>query len=142
MWPNPQFTADLVTFTEEILNGKLRLLCSEMRLSLSSFDIAKQSHWTKATPQLLCEMWSFVKQQEHQRGGDRRKIRTNILTMKFPEPRRWLNHREEDKPKLVYVIRMKRTNVHGINSFPPKAIVVNPIQAVPKMRNSDNVRTF
>ena len=26
MWPNPQFPADLVTFTEEILNGKLRFL--------------------------------------------------------------------------------------------------------------------
>ena len=23
MWPNPQFPADLITFTEEILNGKL-----------------------------------------------------------------------------------------------------------------------
>ena len=23
MWPNPQFPADLVTFTEEIRNGKL-----------------------------------------------------------------------------------------------------------------------
>ena len=28
MWPNPQETADLVIFTEEILNGKLRLLFS------------------------------------------------------------------------------------------------------------------
>ena len=28
MWPNPQFPADLVTFTEEILNGKLHFLCS------------------------------------------------------------------------------------------------------------------
>ena len=27
MWPNPRFPADLVTFTEEILNGKL-FLCS------------------------------------------------------------------------------------------------------------------
>ena len=27
MWPNPQFPADLVTFTEEIFNGKLNL-CS------------------------------------------------------------------------------------------------------------------
>ena len=26
MWPNPQETADLVTFTEEIFNGKLRNL--------------------------------------------------------------------------------------------------------------------
>ena len=28
MWPNAQETADLVTFTEEILHGKLRFLCS------------------------------------------------------------------------------------------------------------------
>ena len=26
MWPNPQFPADLVTFTEEILNGKLHFM--------------------------------------------------------------------------------------------------------------------
>ena len=29
MWPNPQFPADLVTFAEEILNGKLHFLCSD-----------------------------------------------------------------------------------------------------------------
>ena len=28
MWPNLQKTVDLVTFTEEILNGKLHFLCS------------------------------------------------------------------------------------------------------------------
>ena len=28
MSPNPQFPADLVTFTVEILNGKLHFLCS------------------------------------------------------------------------------------------------------------------
>ena len=28
MWPNPQESVDLVTFTEEILNGKLHFLCS------------------------------------------------------------------------------------------------------------------
>ena len=28
MWPNPQKTANLVTFTEEILNEKLHFLCS------------------------------------------------------------------------------------------------------------------
>ena len=28
MGPNPQETADLVSFTEEILNGKLQFLCS------------------------------------------------------------------------------------------------------------------
>ena len=29
MWPNLKETADLVTFTEEILNGKLHFLSSE-----------------------------------------------------------------------------------------------------------------
>ena len=28
MWPNTQFPSDVVTFTEEILNGKLHFLCS------------------------------------------------------------------------------------------------------------------
>ena len=33
MWPNPQETADLVTFTEEILNEKLHFLCSVTNLN-------------------------------------------------------------------------------------------------------------
>ena len=32
MWPNLEFPADLVTFTEEILNGKLHFLSSEVSL--------------------------------------------------------------------------------------------------------------
>ena len=36
MRPNPKETADLVTFTEEILNGKLHFLCSGYDLSSSS----------------------------------------------------------------------------------------------------------
>ena len=31
MWPNPQETAHLVTFTEEILNEKLHFFCSEIK---------------------------------------------------------------------------------------------------------------
>ena len=30
MWQNPQETADLITFTEEILNGKLHFLFREI----------------------------------------------------------------------------------------------------------------
>ena len=36
-WPNPHFSADLVTFTEEILNGKLRCLCSQRLKSQTCF---------------------------------------------------------------------------------------------------------
>ena len=32
MWPNLQETADLVTFTEKIFNGKLHFLCSVWNL--------------------------------------------------------------------------------------------------------------
>ena len=28
MWPNPQFPADLISFTEEIHNGNLHFVCS------------------------------------------------------------------------------------------------------------------
>ena len=34
MWPNPQFPANLVTFTEEILNGKLHFLRSAIKFCL------------------------------------------------------------------------------------------------------------
>ena len=29
MWPNPQETVDVITFDEEILNGKLCFLCND-----------------------------------------------------------------------------------------------------------------
>ena len=35
MWPNPQETSDLVTFTEEILNWKLHFLCSVVEDQIS-----------------------------------------------------------------------------------------------------------
>ena len=36
MCPNPQFPADLVTLTEEILNGKFQFLCSIKFASLNA----------------------------------------------------------------------------------------------------------
>ena len=39
MWPNAQSPADLVTFTEEILNGKLHFLCSESKSFWRFFSI-------------------------------------------------------------------------------------------------------
>ena len=45
MWPNPQFAANLVTFTEEILHGKLPSLCSSY-ISVSLSTIGKKSLWS------------------------------------------------------------------------------------------------
>ena len=41
MWPNPQETEDLVTFTEEILNGKLQFLCRDICIKMNSLLIQK-----------------------------------------------------------------------------------------------------
>ena len=38
MWPNPQFPADLVTFTEEVLNGKLYFMCSVFNAEKERFN--------------------------------------------------------------------------------------------------------
>ena len=35
MWLDPEETADLVTFTEEMLNGKLHFSCSDFIYSLT-----------------------------------------------------------------------------------------------------------
>ena len=44
MWPNPQFPADLVIFTEEILNGKLHFLCSVcVLLKVAEFTLKRHS---------------------------------------------------------------------------------------------------
>ena len=40
MWPNPQFPANLVTFTEEILSERLYLLCSETHSSIKHIQIS------------------------------------------------------------------------------------------------------
>ena len=41
MWPNPQFPAHLVTFTEEILIGKLHFLCNEWNIMLCIINSTK-----------------------------------------------------------------------------------------------------
>ena len=51
MWPNPQETVVLVTFPEEILNGKLHFLCSDFgALQSFSADLIR--------PQVKCNLIS------------------------------------------------------------------------------------
>ena len=57
MSPNPQETTDLVTFTEEILKGKLDFLCSEIfksKFNLIPFKrIIMLNHYLKVLPKLF-----------------------------------------------------------------------------------------
>ena len=47
MWPNPQDTADLVTFTKEIFNGKFHFLCNAYSGPEEAVNILwnKKKHW-------------------------------------------------------------------------------------------------
>ena len=63
MWPNSQFPADLVTFTEKILNGKLHFLCSArwyIHLSLNIISTYLvlvhlfKDHWGLVHELLVC----------------------------------------------------------------------------------------
>ena len=71
MWPNPQQTADLVTFTEEILNGKLYILCTVTTTKIELLCFFRSSHrrfsvrkgilrnFTKFTGKHLCQSLLF-----------------------------------------------------------------------------------
>ena len=48
MWPNPLETADLVTFTEEVLNGKLYFACSDFA-KLQLFNTGLTRHNVNGT---------------------------------------------------------------------------------------------
>ena len=65
MWPNPQETANSVTFTEEILNGKLQYLCSAcwyIHLSLNIIStylvlvLLFKDHWGFVHELLVCSL--------------------------------------------------------------------------------------
>ena len=65
MWPNPQETANSVTFTEEILNGKLQYLCSAcwyIHLSLNIIStylvlvLLFKDHWGLVHELLVCSL--------------------------------------------------------------------------------------
>ena len=62
MWPNPQETADLVTFTEETLNGKLHFLRSEcwsvvfkdrLQILLPSIEWIWTNQLTSISPEII-----------------------------------------------------------------------------------------
>ena len=53
MWPNPQFSGDLVTFTEKILNGKLHFLCSHRDYYQSSKIMIEYVHLDENVPDVF-----------------------------------------------------------------------------------------
>ena len=48
MWPNPQFPAYLIAFTEEILNGKFRFLYSYSSVRIFTMDSHGLENWNRS----------------------------------------------------------------------------------------------
>ena len=61
MWPNPQFPADMVTFTEEILNGKLHFLCSDLLTNYITVLAIQTKEWPYLTKSksINCDILEF-----------------------------------------------------------------------------------
>ena len=68
MWPNPQKAADLVTFIEEILNGKFHFLCSAMEVTQEinlTLKILYSEFWTVLDNFGQSESWEHMKEIFH-----------------------------------------------------------------------------
>ena len=58
--PNPLETTDLVTFTEEILNGKLHFLCSVCFISFKIFVLKTTSMYFDLTYYYYTNLYMFL----------------------------------------------------------------------------------
>ena len=61
MWLRTQFPADLVTFTEEILNGKLHFLCSDITCNVLLLQFWKKlkSKWCQRCS-IICIFFAII----------------------------------------------------------------------------------
>ena len=64
MWPNTQFPADLVTFTEEILNGKLYFLCSVNVYLGTTMVSARRYFGISTTTAITCSKLTVQTQEQ------------------------------------------------------------------------------
>ena len=64
MWPNPQFIVDLVSFTEDILNGNLHFLCS-VRVTRKSISKGKNYQPRTITPSISANRHPDWKENNH-----------------------------------------------------------------------------
>ena len=129
MWPNPQFSADLVTFTEEILNGKLHFLCSDSELVVQSKQFCEYS----GTPNLSLKVKQDFTYNIYHMGV---KCQISVLTKNrttlckrwstIEEALSFLNSFEIDKKKDVLIQQidaMSRSNSIHEQKYAPEMIL-------------------
>ena len=67
MWPNPQFPADLVTYTEEIHNGKLHFSCSFILYPASIYLFKVNNENTRAVCKICPKLTIKTPERSHWR---------------------------------------------------------------------------
>ena len=73
MWPNPQETAGLVTFTEEICNGKLHFLCNDYCYTIKTITYYlcdSRSRQLFMLPMLLSPLYASYKHPFQKQSAD------------------------------------------------------------------------
>ena len=84
MWRNLQFLADLVTFTEEIINRKFHFLCS----TFSGIKSLKKIRLFKGHSSLILAQPAYTSKVNNRNTGTRCEI-CLLLTIKTSEGRQW-----------------------------------------------------
>ena len=96
MWPNLQFPADLVTFTEEICNGKFHFLCSA--------DCCCAEYESR---EIVCMFWKSLKDNENSLGLMKLKLTRGSASLEGPLA---LGGEKESKyDKRTFFLGNKRT---------------------------------
>ena len=86
MWPNPQETVDLVTFTEEILNGKLYFLGSDNKPNLAQCSTRIPPEHVRKVYNLGVYIWKIgLKQINKLRARHYWTSTTNYFLIRFAE---------------------------------------------------------
>ena len=118
MWPNPQFPADLVTFTKEILKWKLHFLCSvgqpekminfireiisdQMESSQPAFNIPSQpGKLTGPLPYNYYQGGPAHQMMECCSHISHKSLRSNQFPKKFPKTMKWSTLEKYVRPLL------------------------------------------
>ena len=110
MWPNPSFLADLVTFTEEILNGELLLLLSD-----SSIIAVPEIWFISSQSEVLSEMSAlntsgYSPEEFFMLNLFKDRLNHSIFLWNFAKYTKWISREHSRKTfKLLMIYNVHKT---------------------------------
>ena len=118
MLPNPQETVDFVTFTEEILDGKLNFLRGENKLPLQESIFYRLSECSILKKTSVCIGCCQKQKKLLQRNNKSIKRKTNSLTIPFkPKAPISLTSHDRIKVTIQFIEIMSNVDKSEVSSF-------------------------